>query len=54
MVAPDLWRAVGVPDQFDEVWRHELHSIAELARLRARLRAERTGSPTVVDPEREH
>jgi hypothetical protein len=37
-----------------ELWCQELHSLAELARLRARLRASLTGSETVVHPEREH
>ena len=53
MVAPVLWQSVGVPEQFTEVWRQELRSSPDLARLRARLRTELTGSSTVVDPERE-
>jgi two-component sensor histidine kinase len=43
-----------MPSGFTEVWRHELQSIAELVHLRARLRTELTGSPVVIDPEREH
>ncbi len=53
-VTPALWPALGVPDGFSEVCHQELRSIAELSRLRARLRSELTGSPTVVHPEREH
>jgi two-component sensor histidine kinase len=53
-VTPLLWQPVGVPEQFTEVWRHELRSVPDLARLRARLRTELTGSSGVVDPGREH
>jgi two-component sensor histidine kinase len=53
-VAPPLWQSLALPVGFTEVWRHELHSLAELVRLRSRLRAELTGSATVVQLEREH
>ena len=53
-MAPDLWRSVGMPGGFAEVWHQELHSLAELARLRSRLRASLTGTSTVVDPGEEH
>jgi two-component sensor histidine kinase len=43
-----------MPGGFTEIWHHELDSLAELVRLRSRLRAELTGSATVVHPEREH
>ena len=43
-----------MPPGFATVWHHDLHSLAELADLRARLRTELTGSPVVVHPEREH
>jgi len=49
-----LWRSVPLPSGFRELWCQELHSLAELARLRARLRATLTGSATVERPEREH
>jgi two-component sensor histidine kinase len=49
-----LWNSVRLPQGFQELWCHELQSLGELAQLRARLRATLTGSPTVVDPEREH
>jgi two-component sensor histidine kinase len=53
-VATGLWQPLGVPGGFAEIWRQDLHSIAELVHLRARLRAELTGSASVVHPEREH
>jgi two-component sensor histidine kinase len=43
-----------MPGGFTEIWHHELDSLAQLVHLRARLRAELTGSATVVHPEREH
>jgi two-component sensor histidine kinase len=49
-----LWQPARLPEGFQELWCAELHSLAELAKLRARLRATLTGSPTVVHPEREH
>ena len=49
-----LWQPARLPQGYRELWCEELHSLAELSKLRARLRATLTGSPTVVDPEREH
>jgi signal transduction histidine kinase len=49
-----LWQPARLPHGFSELWCQELHSLAELARLRARLRAALTGSPVVERPEREH
>jgi anti-sigma regulatory factor (Ser/Thr protein kinase) len=49
-----LWQSAPLPSGFHEHWCHELHTLAELAKLRARLRATLTGSATVVDPQREH
>jgi two-component sensor histidine kinase len=49
-----LWQSARPPQAMRELWCQELHSLAELARLRARLRASLTGSETVVHPEREH
>jgi signal transduction histidine kinase len=49
-----LWEAARVPRGFRELWCEELSSVAALAGLRRRLRAELTGSPTVADPRREH
>jgi hypothetical protein len=49
-----LWQSAPSPSGFRELWCQELHSLAELARLRARLRATLTGSATVVRPEHEH
>jgi two-component sensor histidine kinase len=43
-----------MPGGFAEIWHQELHSLSELVHLRSRLRAELTGSATVVDPKREH
>ncbi|MGZ4508854.1 MAG: ATP-binding protein [Blastococcus sp.] len=48
-----LWQTAPLPDGFTEVWRHELRSLAELSRLRARVRTALTGRPTVAHPERE-
>jgi two-component sensor histidine kinase len=53
-VTVTLWQSSPLPSGFTELWRQELASLSELARLRARLRAELTGSPVVVHPEREH
>ena len=49
-----LWQSAPLPSGFRELWCQHLHSLAELARMRARLRATLTGSPTVERPEREH
>ena len=49
-----LWQPAHSPFGFREMWCQELHSLAELAKLRARLRASLTGSPIVEHPEREH
>jgi two-component sensor histidine kinase len=49
-----LWQSAPPPTGFHEHWSHELRSLPDLATLRARLRATLTGSPTVVDPVREH
>ena len=53
-VTVELWQPARLPQGFRELWCQELHSLSELSRLRARLRASLTGSPTVVHPEREH
>jgi two-component sensor histidine kinase len=53
-VAVALWTSAPSPRGFRELWCQQLHSLSELARLRARLRTTLTGSPTVVHPEREH
>jgi two-component sensor histidine kinase len=49
-----LWQPAHAPFGFRELWCQELRSLAELAKLRARLRSTLTGSPKVVHPEREH
>jgi hypothetical protein len=49
-----LWQSARPPHAMRELWCQELHSLAELARLRAHLRASLTGSETVAHPEREH
>ena len=49
-----LWQSAPSPSGFRELWCEELHSLSQLARLRARLRRSLTGSETVVHPEREH
>ena len=49
-----LWQPSHLPSGFGELWCQELSSLAELAGLRRRLRTALTGSPVVVDPEREH
>lgn len=53
-VAVALWQPAPSPFGFRELWCAQLHSLAELAKLRSRLRSSLTGSPTVVDPQREH
>jgi hypothetical protein len=49
-----LWQPARLPQGFRQLWCQELHSLAELSRLRARLRATLTGSPSVARPEHEH
>ena len=49
-----LWQPARLPVGFCELWCQELHTLAELAKLRARLRVELTGSATVERPDREH
>ena len=49
-----LWQSAPSPFGFREMWCQELHSLSQLAKLRARLRTSLTGSPTVAEPEREH
>ncbi len=49
-----LWQSFPVPAGFTSLWGQQLGSLSELARFRARLRSDLTGSPTVVRPEREH
>jgi anti-sigma regulatory factor (Ser/Thr protein kinase) len=49
-----LWQSAPSPSGFRELWCQQLSSLAELSKLRARLRATLTGSATVVHPEREH
>jgi two-component sensor histidine kinase len=49
-----LWQPARLPQGFRELWCQELHSLRQLAELRARLRATLTGSAVVVHPEREH
>ena len=48
------WQATRVPRGFRELWCEQLASVADLATLRRRLRAETTGSPTVACPTAEH
>ena len=49
-----LWQSAPSPFGFGELWCQELHSLSELAKLRASLRTSLTGSSTVTHPEREH
>jgi hypothetical protein len=49
-----LWQPARLPHGYRELWCQEMHSLGELAKLRARLRAALTGRPTVERPEREH
>jgi hypothetical protein len=49
-----LWQSARAPHGFTQLWCQEFAGLAELARLRARLRATLTGRPTVERPEREH
>jgi len=48
-----LWQAARLPQGYRELWCQELHSLAELSTLRARLRRTLTGSSTVTEPTRE-
>jgi anti-sigma regulatory factor (Ser/Thr protein kinase) len=48
-----FWQTAPVPHGFTQVWRYELRSVAELSRLRARVRSALTGRTTVVHPELE-
>jgi hypothetical protein len=47
------WQSAREPVGFRELWCEETGSAAGLAGLRRRLRAEMTGSPTVLHPQRE-
>jgi two-component sensor histidine kinase len=49
-----LWQSAPRPAGFRELWCQELHSLSDLAKLRARLRSTLTGSETVRDPKLEH
>jgi hypothetical protein len=44
-----LWQPAYLPRGFGQLWCQQLGSLAELAGLRARLRASLTGSPTIAD-----
>jgi anti-sigma regulatory factor (Ser/Thr protein kinase) len=46
-----LWQTAPLPAGFTELWRHELASVAELSLLRARVRAEVTGTAVVAQPD---
>ena len=48
-----LWECTRLPHGFTELWCQNLHSLAELAALRAQLRRTMTGSPTVQRPDEE-
>ena len=49
-----LWQPAHSPFGYRELWCEELHSLSELAGLRARIRTSLTGTPIVAHPEREH
>ena len=49
-----LWEYLRPPRGFTELWCEDLHTLAELARLRSRLRLTTTGSATVEHPEQDH
>jgi signal transduction histidine kinase len=53
-LATALWQPLGMPGGFAKIWHRDLNSIDELVNFRARLRAELTGSATVVHPKREY
>ena len=52
-VAVALWECTRLPHGFTELWCQNLHSLSELAGLRARLRRTMTGTSTVDRPEGE-
>ena len=49
-----LWQPGQHPTGFRELWCEQLTSLAQLARLRARLRCSLTGTAVVAHPDREH
>ncbi|MPQ96412.1 ATP-binding protein [Modestobacter sp. I12A-02628] len=49
-----LWQRARPPAGYDLVWRRELHSLPQLAGLRAALRTTLTGSAVVLEPELDH
>ena len=49
-----LWECTRPPHGFTELWCEDLYTLAELARLRSRLRITLTGSPVVERPAEEH
>lgn len=49
-----FWQPARLPQGYRELWCEELHSLAQLSALRARLRMTLTGSAVVRHPEREH
>ena len=53
-VSVALWECTRLPHGFTELWCQNLHSLSELAGLRARLRRTMTGSATVERPDQEH
>jgi signal transduction histidine kinase len=53
-VSVALWECTRLPHGFTELWCEDLHSLSELAGLRAHLRRTMTGSATVERPEQEH
>jgi len=53
-VSVALWECTRLPHGFTELWCEDLHSLSELAGLRARLRVTMTGSATVRRPSEEH
>src|SRR4051812_35366817 len=53
-VAVALWQTAPRPSGFRELWCQDLHSLGDLAKLRARLRSTLTGRAKVADPLLEH
>ena len=49
-----LWQPAHHPAGFRELWCQQLSSLAELPRLRSRLRSSLTGHATVVHSDRDH
>lgn len=49
-----LWECTSPPRGFTELWCQNLHALAELAGLRARLRLTMTGTATVERPGEDH